>query len=171
MRIDPALLPRTPALVRLADPVGVAQLALWRNGTLLDLSGAADPTLHTLDSFLSLPLTRARALLDDPEIDTLPELDPSGCELLAPVQSQEVWAAGVTYLRSREARMEEAASKDVYAQVYEAERPELFFKAAGWRVVPPGGAVGVRSDSSWDVPEPELAVLTNAHGEVVASAC
>jgi 2-dehydro-3-deoxy-D-arabinonate dehydratase len=55
--------------------------------------------------------------------------------------------------------------------VYEAERPELFFKAAGWRVVPAGGSVGVRSDSSWDVPEPELAILSNSHGEVVAYSC
>jgi 2-dehydro-3-deoxy-D-arabinonate dehydratase len=120
---------------------------------------------------LSLPVERIRALIDETEADPLPALDPSGYELLAPVQSQEVWAAGVTYLRSREARMEEATSKDIYAQVYEAERPELFLKATGWRVVSPGGSVGVRSDSSWDVPEPELAVLSNAQGEVVAYSC
>lgn len=60
---------------------------------------------------------------------------------------------------------------DVYAKVYTADRPELFFKAAGWRVVPAGGEVGVRSDSSWNVPEPELCVLSNSHGEVVAYAC
>jgi 2-dehydro-3-deoxy-D-arabinonate dehydratase len=82
-----------------------------------------------------------------------------------------VWAAGVTYRRSREARIEESAQKDAYAQVYEAERPELFFKAAGWRVAPSGGEVGIRPDSSWDVPEPELAVLSNAWGQVVAYAC
>jgi 2-dehydro-3-deoxy-D-arabinonate dehydratase len=112
-----------------------------------------------------------RALLEDPSAGRLPQLDPAECDLLAPAESQEVWAAGVTYLRSREARMEEAVAKDIYALVYEAERPELFFKAAGWRVVPSGGEVGVRSDSSWDVPEPELAVLSNAHAEVVAYAC
>jgi 2-dehydro-3-deoxy-D-arabinonate dehydratase len=91
-------------------------------------------------------------------------------ELLPPVESQEVWACGVTYLRSREARIEEAVVKDVYTAVYEAERPELFFKAAGWRVVPHGGKVGIRSDSTWNVPEPELAVLSNAHGETIAYA-
>jgi 2-dehydro-3-deoxy-D-arabinonate dehydratase len=66
--------------------------------------------------------------------------------------------------------MEEAVVKDVYSAVYEADRPELFFKAAGWRVVPHGGDVGIRSDSEWDVPEPELAVLSNAYGETVAYA-
>src|SRR3989442_14169911 len=70
-------------------------------------------------------------------------------------------------MRSREARMEEAHVKDIYARVYEAERPELFFKAAGWRVVPHGQAVGARSDSDWNVPEPELAVLSNFRGGVI----
>src|SRR3989442_5068702 len=97
------------------------------------------------------------------------EMDAS--ELLAPAESQEVWAAGVTYSRSREARMEESASQDVYAKVYEAERPELFFKSAGWRVVGHRGEAGVRPDSTWSVPEPELAVLSNSRGEVVAYAC
>ncbi len=67
--------------------------------------------------------------------------------------------------------MEEAVIQDHYALVYEADRPELFFKTAGWRVVPPGGGVGIRADSTWDVPEPELAVLSNRWGEVVAHAC
>ena len=67
--------------------------------------------------------------------------------------------------------MEESGLKDVYARVYEAARPELFFKAAGWRVVGPGGDVAIRPDSSWDVPEPELAVLGNSRGEVVAFSC
>jgi 2-dehydro-3-deoxy-D-arabinonate dehydratase len=67
--------------------------------------------------------------------------------------------------------MEESSSQDVYAKVYEAERPELFFKSAGWRVVGHGGEAGVRPDSTWSVPEPELAVLSNSRGEVVAYAC
>src|SRR3982075_3141098 len=92
-------------------------------------------------------------------------------ELVAPAESQEVWAAGVTYLRSREARLEETSQKTIYEHVYESDRPELFFKAAGWRVVPHGGEVGVRGDSTWDVPEPELAVLSNSRAEVVAYAC
>jgi len=91
--------------------------------------------------------------------------------MLAPAENQEVWAAGVTYRRSREARIEEATARDVYAKVYRAERPELFFKSAGWRVVPHNGAVGIRSDSAWNVPEPELALLANRHAEVIAYGC
>jgi 2-dehydro-3-deoxy-D-arabinonate dehydratase len=89
--------------------------------------------------------------------------------LRAPLQSQEVWAAGVTYLRSRTARMEE--SKDAgggtfYDRVYEADRPELFFKATPHRVVPPGGNVRIRADSKWNVPEPELTLAINAAGKI-----
>ena len=87
--------------------------------------------------------------------------------LAAPIDAQEVWAAGVTYLRSRNARMEESSQSDVYDRVYDADRPEIFLKATPSRVVGPGGAVGIRSDSGWDVPEPELVLLVNASGEVV----
>jgi 2-dehydro-3-deoxy-D-arabinonate dehydratase len=90
--------------------------------------------------------------------------------ILAPIGSQEVWAAGVTYFRSRKARMEESkggGGGDFYDRVYTAERPELFFKAAGWRVVGPGSAVRIRSDAKWSVPEPELTLLINADGELV----
>jgi 2-dehydro-3-deoxy-D-arabinonate dehydratase len=88
--------------------------------------------------------------------------------LLAPVERQEVWAAGVTYERSRAARQEEALDGgDVYARVYTAERPELFFKSYGEKVVGPGKAVGIRRDARWSVPEPELAVLFNPALEVV----
>jgi 2-dehydro-3-deoxy-D-arabinonate dehydratase len=89
---------------------------------------------------------------------------------LAPIASQEVWAAGVTYFRSRAARMEE--SKDAgggtfYDRVYDAARPELFFKSAGWRVRGPGQTIRIRADSAWNVPEPELALYVNARGEIV----
>ncbi len=85
--------------------------------------------------------------------------------LLAPVAPPEVWAAGVTYLRSRDARVEESAVEDVYSLVYDAERPELFLKdAGGRRTVGPGEAVGVRSDSAWNVPEPEIALVLGAGG-------
>ena len=88
-------------------------------------------------------------------------------ELLSPIQSQEVWASGVTYLRSRDARMEE--SKDggsVYDRVYAADRPELFFKATPHRVVAPGAAVRIRADSKWNVPEPEVALAINTAGKI-----
>jgi len=88
---------------------------------------------------------------------------------LAPIQSQEVWAAGVTYLRSRDARMDEAkeAGGDTfYDRVYEAPRPELFFKATPHRVVGHRGEVRIRADSNWNVPEPELALAINTHGAI-----
>jgi len=89
--------------------------------------------------------------------------------LLAPLQSQEVWAAGVTYYRSRTARMEEskdAGGGSFYDKVYEADRPELFFKATPHRVAAPGAAVRIRSDSTWNVPEPELTLAINAAGRI-----
>lgn len=88
--------------------------------------------------------------------------------LLPPIETeQEVWASGVTYLRSRQAREAESATADVYQRVYEAERPELFFKAAGWRVVGPHDAIRIRRDSGWNVPEPELTLVLNRYGEIV----
>jgi 2-dehydro-3-deoxy-D-arabinonate dehydratase len=91
-------------------------------------------------------------------------------DLRAPIGTQEVWAAGVTYYRSREARMEESSAAgggDFYDRVYDAERPELFFKASPHRVVGPEGKVAIRDDSTWSVPEPELALLISPGGEVV----
>jgi 2-dehydro-3-deoxy-D-arabinonate dehydratase len=90
--------------------------------------------------------------------------------LLAPIGEQEVWAAGVTYYRSRTARMEESRAVgggDFYDRVYHAARPELFFKATPHRVVGPGAAVHIRGDSNWSVPEPELAMLLAPSGRLV----
>ncbi len=87
----------------------------------------------------------------------------------APIGAQEVWAAGVTYLRSKEARMDEAKASggDVfYNKVYDADRPELFFKATSQRVVGTGKEINIRKDSDWDVPEPELTLLINSAGEI-----
>jgi len=93
------------------------------------------------------------------------EITPS--RVLAPIDpQQEVWAAGVTYLRSRDGRIEEASDGTPYDRVYDAERPELFFKSTGARVVGPGGDVGVRADSPWNVPEPELGLVLDARGEL-----
>jgi 2-dehydro-3-deoxy-D-arabinonate dehydratase len=88
-------------------------------------------------------------------------------ELLLPLEPPEVWCAGVTYERSRDARIEESAVEDVYSLVYDAERPELFLKDAGCRrTVGPGDAIGVRSDSAWNVPEPEIGLVLGADGGV-----
>jgi 2-dehydro-3-deoxy-D-arabinonate dehydratase len=88
-------------------------------------------------------------------------------QVVAPVGTQEVWAAGVTYLRSRDARVEEAVEATPYDRVYEAERPELFCKSAGWRVRGPGDPITVRGDSTWDVPEPELTLVLDADARIV----
>jgi 2-dehydro-3-deoxy-D-arabinonate dehydratase len=90
-------------------------------------------------------------------------------EALPPVKSQEIWAAGVTYLRSREARMDESKASgggDFYARVYEAERPELFFKSTAVRAVGHGGQVRIRRDSNWNVPEPELTLFCTTSGKI-----
>ena len=92
-----------------------------------------------------------------------------GFEVLAPIKSQEVWAAGVTYRRSREARREEskdAGGGDFYDLVYEAERPELFFKSTPHRTAGAGGDVRIRKDSAWNVPEPELTLAVSAGGRI-----
>ena len=89
---------------------------------------------------------------------------------LPPLEKQEVWAAGVTYFRSRTARMEEskaASGSSFYDLVYNAERPELFFKAAPWRVVGSGGTVRIRRDARWSVPEPELVLLISPNGRIL----
>src|SRR5919108_672590 len=97
----------------------------------------------------------------DPETLELPE----PYKLLAPAEPPEVWCAGVTYERSRDARIGESAVKDVYSLVYDAERPELFLKDAGCRrTVGPAEPIGVRGDSSWNVPEPEIALVLGADG-------
>jgi 2-dehydro-3-deoxy-D-arabinonate dehydratase len=102
--------------------------------------------------------------------ETKPASAPNPADLLPPSGSQEVWAAGVTYYRSRNARMEESKSAgggDFYDRVYHAERPELFFKASAHRVVGPGGKVAIREDARWSVPEPELALLISPGGEII----
>lgn len=91
-------------------------------------------------------------------------------EVIAPIGTQEVWASGVTYFRSREARMEEsekAGGGSFYDRVYSADRPELFFKANAWRVVGDSGQVRIREDSGWDVPEPELTLFATSSGKLV----
>ncbi len=94
--------------------------------------------------------------------------------LLAPIGRQEVWASGVTYLRSRNARMEESKKSggdNFYDRVYDAERPELFFKSTPERVVGPGANVRIRADSTWNVPEPELTLFMTSSGKIVGYTC
>jgi 2-dehydro-3-deoxy-D-arabinonate dehydratase len=128
-------------------------------------------------SFHALPNRGWSDLLGDPDLlevarraagTAAVSFDPA--TLLAPIVEQEVWAAGVTYYRSRDARVaesKEAGGSSFYDRVYVAERPELFFKGAGWRVIGPGGAVRIRSDASWSVPEPELTLVISPSGKIV----
>ena len=100
----------------------------------------------------------------------LPSADLSTHQLLAPIENQEIWASGVTYYRSKIGRQEESkntGAAEFYARVYEAERPELFFKATANRVVGPGGKVVIRKDSTWNVPEPELTLVITSTGKIV----
>ena len=131
--------------------------------------GAADPFVALED-----PLSQLLGLGTDElrtRLETAARGRPLGpdAELGAPIDGRtEVWAAGVTYHRSRDARMAESEqSADIYDRVYDAERPELFFKAAAWRVVGTGRPIAVRADSAVNVPEPELAVVVNRHAEIV----
>ncbi|MDA2811911.1 fumarylacetoacetate hydrolase family protein [Nocardiopsis sp. RSe5-2] len=125
------------------------------------------PGTATMADLLRLPLPQIRALAERAARDPSP-VPASDALLLPPVDGgTEVWASGVTYERSREARREESGSADLYERVYTAQRPELFFKAVPWRVVTDGEPVAVREDSALDVPEPELALVANAFGDVV----
>jgi 2-dehydro-3-deoxy-D-arabinonate dehydratase len=129
--------------VRLRGPKGV------ENGTI------EDGRIVTEDGTKIEPL--------DPQTLQLPE----PYELLAPIEAPEVWCAGVTYERSRDARVEESAAKDVYTLVYDAPRPELFMKDAGMRrTVGPGQPIGIRDDSTWNVPEPEIGLVLGKHGRI-----
>jgi 2-dehydro-3-deoxy-D-arabinonate dehydratase len=118
--------------------------------------------LPTLTAALKIPLAELRGIIDNsdgPEV-TGRELPP-----LAP--ESEVWGAGVTYLRSRDARKEESGTPDVYQKVYEADRPELFFKANFRRTVGNGDVIGKRADCTSTVPEPEVAIVINAFEEII----
>jgi 2-dehydro-3-deoxy-D-arabinonate dehydratase len=138
-----------------------------QSGALLEVNGAVHPLDDSWDALLNR----------DDLLDHLRGIGARGhggvridADFLAPVAGQEVWAAGVTYFRSRDARMAEsqdAGGGTFYDRVYDADRPELFFKAAGWRVRGPGQSVRIRADARWSVPEPELALVVNARGVIV----
>lgn len=135
-----------------------------RDGTSRLAAGAPEAgPVRMLGDELSLDLLLTdRADLAEVVASATEEPLPTDARVVAPVESQEVWGAGVTYLRSRDARMLEAADATPYDLVYEAERPEVFFKSPGWRCVGPGEPIGIRRDSTWDVPEPELTLVLDA---------
>jgi len=132
---------------------------------VIDLARSGGP--ESLTAALQMPAAELQAALRAAEHAPDVEIPANTATFKAPIDRQEVWAAGVTYLRSRDARMEESSQRDVYDRVYDADRPELFLKATPNRVSGPGEAIAIRGDSGWDVPEPELAILLNARGELV----
>jgi 2-dehydro-3-deoxy-D-arabinonate dehydratase len=130
--------------------------------TLYDLSSAGVDRLAPL-----LEQDNLEQRLSDLAAKAKTQVDLGSVHLLSPAERQEVWAAGVTYLRSKKARMDESEfSASAYDRVYEAARPELFFKALPEKVVPHKAAVGIRKDSKWNVPEPELALVINSKGKL-----
>jgi 2-dehydro-3-deoxy-D-arabinonate dehydratase len=145
---------------------GETRIGLFTDdSTVLDLTPAGVTRLFGLledeDSIVSLGKLASHQ-------KTLPRLQLSDIQLCAPLERQEVWAAGVTYLRSKKARMEESNfSATAYDRVYEAARPELFFKSLPEKVAGPNESVGIRKDSRWSVPEPELALVLNSKGRIV----
>jgi 2-dehydro-3-deoxy-D-arabinonate dehydratase len=139
------------------------RVGLVAGGRVRDLTGAGERRLDHL-------LQRANLAehVDHLAASTLAEWPVDQVRLLTPVESQEIWAAGVTYLRSKQARMEESDfSARAYDHVYEAARPEIFFKSVPEKVVSPGEAVGIRRDARWNVPEPELTLVINSSGSLV----
>jgi 2-dehydro-3-deoxy-D-arabinonate dehydratase len=136
------------------------RLLLEDHNQFHSLSITFDELVRSNDPSSLIPSVRNPAVIPAPQLT----------DILAPIGSQEVWAAGVTYFRSRSARMEEskdAGGGSFYDRVYSAVRPELFFKATARRVVGPSANVRIRTDANWSVPEPELTLLINPRGEII----
>ncbi len=148
-------------LCRFQNRAGDVRVGLVSNSlSVLDVTAAGIRSIEEL-----LESEHGRSYLEKLEKANLPRVSIDDLKLLAPVERQEVWAAGVTYLRSKKARMEESDfSATAYDKVYEAERPELFFKCQPHKVVGPGAPIGIRRDARWSVPEPELALVFNSKG-------
>ncbi len=134
------------------------------DGRVIDVASIGGPI--TLAEALAGSLDELRDVLRPENLDGHEGVPLEAVTLVAPIDEQEVWAAGVTYLRSRDARMEESQEKTVYDRVYDANRPEIFFKANAARVSDPGQPVAIRGDSTWDVPEPEMALVLTSRGEI-----
>lgn len=149
-------------------------MRIFRKGTIaiLEEDGQFYQSKQQWNDLIRLPnlYDRLQAQLQLWQKIDLPKLT----ELDAPIGEQEVWASGVTYLRSKAARMEEskdAGGGDFYDRVYDADRPELFFKSSSAKVVGPGGTVNIRRDSTWNVPEPELTLLISQAGTIEGYTC
>jgi 2-dehydro-3-deoxy-D-arabinonate dehydratase len=132
------------------------------DGLLVEHNGEFFSIKHSLTDLLSMEIKEARSIIEAANTSVKAPV-----HLFAPIDShQEVWACGVTYLRSKVGRMEESDVPDLYSRVYEAERPEIFYKSIGWRVISNGEPVGIRRDSGWDVPEAEVVLVVNSQQEI-----
>ncbi len=149
------------------DDTATPRLGWTDTGGVYDLAAWAEGGMRSLGDALALPLDEMTRRLGAVPFETLPRHPHANVTLHAPIDRQEVWACGVTYLRSRDARMEESTEESVYDRVYAADRPEIFFKGTASRVAAPGKPVAIRADSDWNVPEPELTLVVNAAGEIV----
>lgn len=151
-------------LCRFKDSRGAVHVGLAIDeGTMVDLTAGGVESITSV-----LEDTGGMQRLSDLAGQDLPKVALADVTLVTPVEGQEVWAAGVTYLRSKKARMEESDfSANAYDLVYEADRPEIFFKSLPEKVSGPGEAVGIREDSKWNVPEPELTLVVNSRKELV----
>lgn len=164
-------------LCRFHLPGQGARLGIVKDDLVYDLTSSGLPECASLAALLQASQKRPlRAILEGLNLSLAPSFPFAALDrppsadarhLLPPVDKQEVWAAGVTYAWSREARVRESVSKDIYVRVYEAERPELFFKSLPEKVVGPNGWIGIRGDSHWNVPEPELALVLNPSLDIV----
>ena len=159
-------------LCRFYDPQRGARLGLVHNGAVCDIS-TRWPTMTAFlqwsvgcQDMLKLLTQVAAAATPWMRLEEF-ETTPNSLRLLKPTDEQEIWAAGVTYERSRIAREEESAGSGIYDRVYTAERPEIFFKATPSRTVGPHEALVIRADSRWNVPEPELGLVINPALELV----
>jgi 2-dehydro-3-deoxy-D-arabinonate dehydratase len=151
-------------LVRFTRKPGTVEVAV-----ITESGMALLPDAPSASSLLRLSSAQLRVTLDAAALHG-ERIDPEGIRLLAPVDGRtEVWAAGVTFERSRVARVEESGQASVYDTVYDADRPELFFKAPAWRVVTDGEPAGIRADAENSVPEPEVALLINSAAEIVGA--
>ncbi|HXJ56916.1 MAG TPA: fumarylacetoacetate hydrolase family protein [Verrucomicrobiae bacterium] len=151
-------------LCRFQTAASGSKVGLLLDEAVLDLSAEGIDRISSLLEFEGL-MGQLSALA---KTASLPRCALDQIKLLSPLDRQEVWAVGVTYLRSKKARMEESDfSATAYDKVYDADRPELFFKALPEKVVPTGEAVGIRKDAHWNVPEPELAFVLNSRGHLV----
>lgn len=152
-------------LYKTSDAAG-PRLGLIVDDRVIGVAAAGGP--QSLADAMTMSSDDLRTRLDAVAQSGVEGIPLSAVTLCAPIDRQEVWAAGVTYLRSRDARMEESVSaKSAYDLVYEADRPEIFFKATPNRVTGPGEEIAIRGDSTWDVPEPELALAINRDGEII----